>query len=76
MLSGAVLDAMQAGETDEVASVADVEQRIATAADLPWKQSEAVGEGEEYRASSDDGDHASALALDVTVVHGSVLAHG
>ncbi len=75
MLSGVVLDAMKAGDTEKLASVADVELLIATAVALSWTQSEAVGEGEEYRASSDDGDHASALALDETVVHGSVLAN-
>jgi hypothetical protein len=74
MLSGVVFDALEAGETDKVASVADVEQLLGTAGDLPWEQSEAVGEGEEYRAESDDGDHASALAFEQTVVHGSVLA--
>ena len=44
------------------------------ASDLPWEQSEAVGEGEEYRAESNRGDHASALAFHDTVVHGSVVA--
>ena len=73
MLSGVVFDALEAGETDKVASVADVEQLLATAGDLHWEQSEAVGEGEEYRAESDAGDHASALAFEQTVVHGSVL---
>ena len=73
MLSGVVFDALEAGETDKVASVADVEQLLGTAGNLPWEQSEAVGEGEEYRAESDDGDHASALAFEQTVVHGSVL---
>ena len=74
MLSGVVFDALEAGKTDKVASVADVEQLLGTAGDLPWQQSETVGEGEEYRAESDDGDHASALAFEQTVVHGSVLA--
>ena len=74
MLSGVVFDALEAGETDKVASVADVEQIIAAAGDLPWEQTEAVGEGEEYRAESKRGDHASALAFEQTVVHGSVVA--
>lgn len=74
MLSGVVFDAMEAREADRVASVTDVEQLISAAGDLSWEQTEAVGEGEEYRADSDDGDHASALALDETVVHGSVLS--
>jgi hypothetical protein len=74
MLSGVVFDAMEAGKTDKVASVSDVERLLGAAGDLPWEQSEAVGEGEEYRAESDGGDHASALSFKQTVVHGSVLA--
>ena len=74
LLSGVVFDALEADETDQHASVADVEQLVAAAGDLPWEQSEAVGEGEEYRAESQRGDHASALAFEETVVHGSVMA--
>jgi len=74
LLSGVVFDALEAGETDRYASVTDVEQLVATAGDLPWEQGEAVGEGEEYRAESKRGDHASALAFEETVVHGSVVA--
>ena len=74
ILSGVVFDALEAGKSDKVASVADVEQLVAAACDLGWEQSEAVGEGEEYRAESKRGDHASALALEETVVHGSVVA--
>lgn len=74
MLSGVVFDAMEAGETDQHASVADVEQLVAATGDLPWEQGEVVGEGEEYRAESKQGDHASALAFEETVVHGSVVA--
>jgi hypothetical protein len=74
LLSGVVLDALEAGETDRYVVVADVEQLIATAQDLTWEQSEAVGEGEEYRAESQRGDHASALSFEQTVVHGSIVA--
>ena len=74
MLSGVVFDALEAGGADKSASVADVEKLLSGAGDLPWEESEAVGEGEEYRAESNDGDHASALAFDQTVVHGSLLA--
>ncbi len=74
LLSGVVFDALEAGATDQYASVADVEQLVATAGDLPWEQSAAVGEGEEYRAESNRGDHASALAFEETIVHGSVVA--
>ena len=74
MLSGVVFDALEAGETDHAPSVADVEQLLGTANDLPWEQTKSVGEGEDYRAESKQGDHASALAFEDTVVHGSVVA--
>ena len=74
MLSGVVFDALEAGETDQHPSVAEVEQLLGTAGDLPWEQAEAVGEGEDYRAEAKRGDHASALAFEDTVVHGSVVA--
>ncbi len=74
LLSGVVFDALEAGETDQHASVTDVEQLVASVGDLPWEQAEPVGEGEEYRAESKQGDHASALAFEDTVVHSSVVA--
>ena len=74
LLSGTVFDALQVGATDKSASVADVEQLVSAAGDFPWEQSEAVGEGDEYRAESKRGDHASALAFEEAVVHGSVVA--
>ncbi len=74
LLSGVVFDALESGKSDKTATVADVEQLISAAGDLPWEQSDAVGEGEEYRAQSQQGDHASALSFHDTVVHGSVLA--
>ncbi len=76
LLSGAVFDALEAGQTDNVASAADVEQLLAAAGDLSWEQSKAVGEGVEYRAESKRGDHASALAFEDTLVHSSVLSAG
>jgi hypothetical protein len=33
-----------------------------------------LAEGDEFRAESDTGDHASALVFDESVVHGSVVA--
>jgi hypothetical protein len=74
LLSGVVFDALEAGETNQHVSIADVEQLVSVVGELPWQQAEAVGEGQEYRAESKRGDHASALALEQTVVHGSVVA--
>jgi hypothetical protein len=73
LLSGVVFDALEAGPSEQNASVADVEQFLAAAGDLPWERADAVGEGEEYRAESKQGDHASALVFEGAVVHESVL---
>ena len=74
LLSGVVFDALEAGPTDQSATVADVERLLGAAGDLPWQQGTAVGEGEEYRAESQQGDHASALTFEGAVVHGSLVA--
>ncbi|MEX0642627.1 MAG: DUF6569 family protein [Pirellulales bacterium] len=69
-----VFDALEADQTDQPASTADVEQLLATARDFAWQPVAAVGEGSECRAESPRGDHASALVLDEVVVHGSIMA--
>jgi hypothetical protein len=74
LLTGVVFDALEAGASEKLASVTDVEQMLAAASDLPWKQSEVVGEGEEHRAESKCGDHASVLTFADSIVHGSVVA--
>ena len=70
------LDSVKAlpGNSGKATSFSAQEQLVSAAGDLPWEQSEAVGEGEEYRAESDRGDHASALAFEETVEHGSVVS--
>jgi hypothetical protein len=74
LLSGVVFEALEAGKTDQSPCVNKVEELIADVFGLAWEQASAVGEGEEYRTESQRGDHASALAFEETVVHGSVLA--
>ncbi len=74
ILSGVVFDAMEAKETEKHASVKDVEKLIKATDKMKWKQSEAVGEGDEFRAESKKGNHASALAYEETIVHESVVA--
>jgi hypothetical protein len=74
LLSGAVLDALEAPEVDLRASASDVEQMLGLASDLRWELTDAVGEGVEYRCESPQGDHASALVFDDAVVHASLVA--
>ena len=73
LLSGVVFDSLEAGPIDQDASIVDVERVLSTAGVLSWEQSKAVGEGDEYRGQSQQGDHASALVFEGSVVHGSVV---
>jgi len=73
LLTGLVFDALAVGETEDFATSADVEKLLNVAGTLTWEPAHAVGEGEEYRAESPSGDHASALLYEGTLVHGSVM---
>ncbi len=81
LLSGYVLDALEANaEASETepnqAATADVERLLATASAMPWHKADPVGEGDEYRASQGDDVHGSALTLDGSPVHVSVVVAG
>jgi hypothetical protein len=73
LLSGTALDALEAEQAERQAERGDVEQALSGFSDLPWEPAEPIGEGEEYRAESATGDHATALVFHGTVVHGSVV---
>ena len=73
LLSGAILDALEVREADKQAECADVERTLSGLSNLSWEPAESVSEGEEYRAESPTGDHASALVFDGKLVHGSVV---
>ena len=74
LLSGVVFDALEAEGAAQPADATAVQRLLENSRTLSWEPTEAVGEGEEYRASSPQGDHASALVFDGVLVHGSVLA--
>jgi hypothetical protein len=73
LLSGAILDALEVKGAEKQAECVDVERVLSGLNDLAWESAEPIGEGEEYRAESSTGDHASALIFDGTLVHGSVV---
>ncbi|NQT16677.1 MAG: hypothetical protein HQ582_28220 [Planctomycetes bacterium] len=73
LLDGFVLDVLEGGGQEKQAEVPDAEQLVAGLTDLPWESVNPVGEGEESRAESKTGDHASALALGGVLVHGSLV---
>jgi hypothetical protein len=73
LMSGFVLDAIESEQTEHRADVQDVARLLGNLGQLNWQQALAVGEGEEYRAESPAGDHASVLAVGDVLPHGSVV---
>jgi hypothetical protein len=76
LLSGSVLDALEAGAAPRGAEADDVQDLLGRLRAGDWQQTPAVGEGEEYRSGSDQTFHASALLFGGAVVHGSVTVAG
>ena len=76
LMSGYVLDALEAQAEQGQAEAADVEQLLRTANGLPWQKTDPVGEGEEYRAQQGEEVHASARTLHDSPVHVSVVVAG
>ena len=76
LLTGYVLDALEAEAEQGQAEAADVERLLGTANALPWQKADPVGEGEEYRANQGEDVHASALTLQDAPVHVSVVVAG
>jgi hypothetical protein len=73
LLSGVVMDALEANPSDQVAQPADVEGLLARLRDGAWEPAPAVGEGQELRCDADPETHASALVCGDSVLHGSVV---
>jgi hypothetical protein len=73
LLSGVVMDALEAGQPGEVAEPADVEGLLSRLRAASWEPAPAVGEGQEYRSDAVPSAHASSLALGDSVLHGSVV---
>ena len=77
LLSGLVLDALEAAKADEVqVAAADVQEMLVAGRGMAWVQAEPVGEGEEYRADSGADVHASALTFREVPVHLSLVTAG
>jgi hypothetical protein len=75
LLTGAILDALETGtpSASDHAGAADVEALLARLSRATWDETAAVGQGRELRAEADSQTHASALLVDDTVIHGSVI---
>jgi hypothetical protein len=74
LLTGPIMDALEVGAVESAVGGEQVQATLATLRDAPWKESPVVGVGEEFRADLDGDRHASALAYEGSVVHGSLVA--
>jgi hypothetical protein len=72
LLTGLVMDALEAGPTEEQPGQELVQEALGRLRTDPWQPTQPVGVGEEYRSDS-DGRHATALVLAESVVHGSLI---
>jgi hypothetical protein len=73
LLTGFVMDSLEAEANGPKAGAADVEGLLARLRSAPWQQAPAVGEGEEYRADAEPEAHASALMFGEALVHSSAV---
>ena len=56
LLSGLIMDALEAGPEKEQVEKADAEKVLALLRQSSWEQTKAIGTGEEYRAAVHEGD--------------------
>ncbi len=73
LISGTILEALQAQTSEQMPEVKDVEQLVKQTQEMTWQNVPPVGEGEEHRAQGEQGEQASALLYEGTLVHGSVV---
>jgi hypothetical protein len=73
LLSGVVMDALEASHSEAVADPTDVEKLLARLRGTTWQPAPAVGEGQEFRSDADQETHASALVFENAMLHGSVV---
>jgi hypothetical protein len=73
LLSGLVMDALEAPATQERAQGADVEAVLAVLNETAWQQVPPVGCGEEFRAEASGDRQASALTVQGSVIHASLV---
>src|SRR6185295_8329298 len=72
LLTGFILDALEAPAGSGHVEPGAVEEMLVGLRNSSWQQTEAVGEGEEFRTESIEGSQASVLTFDGSVVHESV----
>lgn len=73
LLTGVVMNALEAKPSDQIARPADVLRLLSRLRATAWKQTPAIGEGQEFRSDTDSQTHASALVFGESVLHGSIM---
>jgi hypothetical protein len=76
LMSGYVLDALEAKAVKRLAGVGAVERLLKSAGALAWERSDTIGEGTEFRAHEGETVHGSALTFGEAMVHGSLAVGG
>jgi len=74
LLSGNIMDALEAGPRKRGAEVTDIERLLALLDNATWEQYTPIGDGEEYRAECGQSVFASLLSLNGTIIHASAVA--
>jgi hypothetical protein len=74
LLSGFIMNALEANRDNKEAAPAEVGALLQRLAAAPWQESEAVGEGREFRAEAGFDTPASALTFGSSVLHASAMA--
>jgi hypothetical protein len=73
LLSGFIVEAVEPTAGKGQAAQPAVAGTVEALRNSAWEKVVPVGDGEEYRARSESGSQASALALGDSLVHGSLL---
>jgi len=74
LLTGFAIDALEGEQCRKPLESIDAKTLLDVFDNASWEQVETVGEGEERRAETQIGQHASVLSVGGVVVHASVLA--
>jgi hypothetical protein len=73
LLTGMIMEALEPVADKEPAAVAEVDRLLVDLRAAPWQTAPAIGAGEGFRAKFADDRQATALVMNGTLVHGSLL---
>lgn len=73
LLTGAIMESLEAATNETTTEPEPVKEAVHLFRSVAWEQTPPVGAGEEHRAETKDGKHASVLLHDEAVIHGSLV---